>query len=427
MEKKTMGLIAAVVVVVVVIAAIALVMSGDKDNGPDIPEVASGTGTVYGNADGNCFIDETDVAIIESIIAGDRDFKDFPFADANCDGEINQTDVQLVKDMIAKKSMKVKVLDTQDKVVEVQYPVDSFIVLAGSNLAPLMNVLDASDKVVAAAYSTLDPIRDYDINKGIEDGKIVKLTTNGTAADLDAISKLKTNVMLTEYSAMYDLDSDENIKTLNAWNIDVLCMECRDPGDDTRSMAVFGILLDRGKEAQGYIDFVEDVYDQIKKVEGTHFGERTVIISSLASSLCGRSSGYTTMIEEMAGGKNVADWENNTKTVKVGDTWIFADKYKSDIAFFGTASNYKDTGFTDKAIAGYAEKYSNLEVWKNDNAYIYSTSIPVVCRVAYYAEAMYPDLFTDGWANGIHQKFVDTYFGTSFTVNEEQFFKKISS
>ena len=427
MEKKTMGLIAAVVVVVVVIAAVALAMGGEKKNGPEIPEVASGTGTVYGNADGNCFIDETDVAIIESIIAGDRELKDFPFADANCDGDVTEVDLQLVKDMIAKKSMKVKVLDTQDKVVEVQYPVDSFIVLAGSNLAPLMNVLDASDKVVAAAYSTLDPIRDYSINKGIEDGKIVKLTTNGTAADLDAISKLKTNVMLTEYSGMYDLDSDENIKTLNAWNIDVLCMECRDPGDDTRSMAVFGILLDRGKEAQSYIDFVEGVYDHIKEVEGTHFGERTVLISSLASGLCGRSSGYTTMIEDMAGGKNVADWEDSSKSVSVGATWIFADKYKSDIAFFGTSSNYMGSGFSDSTIAGYAEKYSNLEVWKNDNAYIYSTSIPVVCRVAYYAEAMYPDLFEDGWANEIHQKFVDTYFDTSFTVNEEQFFKKISS
>lgn len=425
MEKKTIGLIA--VVVVVAIAAIAIAMSGDEDNGPEIPTVASGTGTVYGNADGNCFIDETDIAVIESIIKGERALKDFPFADANNDGKVDQDDVQIVKDIIAKKPMKIKVLDTQDKVVEVQYPVDNFIVLAGSNLAPLMNVLDVSDKVVAAAYSTLDPIRDYDINEGIKAGKIVKLTTNGTAADLDAISKLNTNVMLTEYSSMYDLDSDENIKTLNQWGIDVLCLECRDPGDDTRSMAVFGILLDRGEQAQGYIDYVDGVYDYIKKVEGDKFGDTTVLISSLASSLCGRSSGYTTMIELMAGGRNLADWEENTKSTPVGSQWYFAEKYNSDVMFLGSASNYMGSGFTEKAISGYAEKYSNMDVWKNRDVYIYSTSIPVVCRVAYYAEAMYPGLFADGWANSIHQEFVDKYFGTDFTVNEDQFFKKINA
>lgn len=426
MERKYLGLIAIAICVVVAVAAVTMFMGGDKDKGPVIPQVASGTGTIYGNADGNCFIDETDIAIIESIISNERSLEDFPFADANNDGAVTQEDVQIVKDIIAKKPMKIKVLDTQDKVVEVQYPVDSFIVLAGSNLAPLMNILDVSDKVVAAAYSTLDPIRDYDINEGIKSGNIVKLTTNGTTADLDAISKLNTNVMLTEYSGMYDLDSDENIKTLNQWGIDVLCLECRDPGDDTRSMAVFGILLDRGEQAQGYIEFVEEVYDHIKNIEGDKFGSTTVLISSLSSSLCGRASGYTTMIELMAGGKNLADWESSTKSTPVGSQWYFAEKYNSDIMLLGTASNYNGTGFTEKTISGYSEKYSNMDVWKNRDVYIYSTSIPVVCRVAYFAEAMYPSLFEDGWANSIHQKFVDEYFGTEFKVNEDQFFKKIN-
>lgn len=427
MEKKTIVLLVAVIAVAVVAAAV-IGMSGDDDEkGIEVPEFASGTGTVYGNADGNCFIDEVDVAVIESIIAGERDFKDFPFADADCDGDVDQDDVRFVKDIIAGKSMKVNVLDTQDNVVPVQYPVDSFIVLSGSNLAPLMNVLDVSDKVAAAAYNTLDPVRDKAIKDGIDDGRIVRLSVNGTAADLDAISKLSgTKVMLTEYSGMYDLDSDENIKTLNDWGIDVLCMECRDPGDDTRSMAVFGILLDRGKEAQSYIDFVDDIYSYIKQVEGSRFGDVTVLISSLTGSLCGRTSGYTTMIEEMAGGRNLADWDASAKKVAIGDTWIYAEKYVSDIMLLGTSSNYGGTGFTEKDIAAYTDRYSNMDAWKNREAYIYSTSIPVVCRVAYFAEAMYSDLFEDGWANSVHQRFVDTYFDGEFEVVEEQFFKRIN-
>lgn len=68
-----------------------------------------------------------------------------------------------------------------------------------------------------------------------------------------------------------------------------------------------------------------------------------------------------------------------------------------------------------------------MDVWKNRDVYIYSTSILVVCRVAYYAEAMYPELFADGWADSINQQFVDRYFGTDFKVDEEQFFKRINA
>ena len=32
----------------------------------------------------------------------------------------------------------------------------------------------------------------------------------------------------------------------------------------------------------------------------------------------------------------------------------------------------------------------------------------------------------DGWANGIHQKFIDTYFDTSYTVEEDKYLLKAS-
>lgn len=43
-----------------------------------------------------------------------------------------------------------------------------------------------------------------------------------------------------------------------------------------------------------------------------------------------------------------------------------------------------------------------------------------MCRVVYFAEAIYLDLFEDAWVNGIHQKFIDTYFDASYTVEEEK-------
>lgn len=54
---------------------------------------------------------------------------------------------------------------------------------------------------------------------------------------------------------------------------------------------------------------------------------------------------------------------------------------------------------------------------------IYSIAIPAVVRVACYAEAMYPELFEDGWTNEWHQEFIETYFDTEYTVNKEYFIK----
>ena len=428
MNSRTKILAAVVAVALVAIAAVALCMGNDGDEKKTIPDTAGTFGTVYGNADGNCVIDDIDIDIIEDIISGKRSLSDYPFADADNDGSVDQTDLQTVKDIIAKKSMKVKVLNTEGNVIDVQYPVKKFIVLAGSNLAPLMNILDATDRISAAAYSKLDSIRDRPVCEGIENGSIVKLTVNGTAADMDAISKLKdTHVMLTENGSHYDLDSDKNIKTLNAWNIDVLRMDCRDPGDDTRTMAVFGILLDKGAEVQSYIDFADGVYEDIKKIEGDSFGTARALICGKASNgLSGKSSGYTAMVEKMAGGHNVADWEESSKKFENHDPALLADKYDADVGFFGTGTYYDDDGFSAKAISGYEERYSHLDAWKNGDVYIFSTSMPVLCRVAYFAEAMYPDLFEKGWANGIHQEFVNRYFDAGFTVEEGMFFKKIN-
>lgn len=427
--NKTMAILVAVLVVAAGAVAAFTLIPGDDDK-VSIPEVAEGTGTVYGNADGNCFIDKVDVAIAESIINGERTLEEFPFADADCSGTVDSKDVQLIKDMINKKDMKVKVLDTQDKIISVQYPIKNPIVLSGSNLAPLMNILDFSDIVVGAAYNTLDPVRDYSIYNGIESGKITKIGVNGTAADLDIVSELilkkDADVMLCEYSGMYDLDSDVNITQFNEWGLDVLCMECRDPGDDMRSLAVFGILLDRGENVQDYMKFCDEVYKDIKKVEGDKFGTTTVLVSSLKGSLSGTGSGYYPM-SITAGGKNLADWSESTKSVKVGDVWIFEDKYASDVLLLGASSNYGLAEFTDSDIAAYEERYTNHNAWKNDRAFIFSTSTPVVVRIAYMAEFMYPDLFEDGWANGIHQDFVDKYFDTDYTVEESRFIKKLSS
>lgn len=128
---------------------------------------------------------------------------------------------------------------------------------------------------------------------------------------------------------------------------------------------------------------------------------------------------------QLAGGTNLADFEA-TRTVDVGSTWFLEEKYAADYLICASASYYDGSGFTESTIASLEEKFKDHSAWKSGNAWLYSTSIPVVARVAYMAEVMYSDLFESGWANSVHQLFVDTYFDVEFEVNQDQFLIKIS-
>lgn len=431
MQKNVLiGLCAVVVVAVVVIAGLAVVLNNDKDD--KLPDYQADTGTVYGNADGDCYIDSTDRKIIKKIIDGDAELKDYPFADANNDGSVNEADLEIVDKYIAGESCTLKVLDAENKVINVAYPISTVIVLCGSNLAPLINILDISDKIVGAAYTgeKINAIRDYPIKQGIDNGTITKISTKGTSADLELVKKLVTDkgchFMMTEYSSMYDLDSDENVVNLNAMSIDVVRMEARDPGQDLRSMAVFGILLGKSAQAESYQEFMKDVYSQIDSAIGDKKGTHKVLITSTSKNISGLSSGYTAMIEK-AGGVNAADWQDSTKSLTKGDTWHLDPKYSVDMIFVGSTSDYAGSGFKDSDVTNIHSFFDNHNAMKNGKVYQYSTGIPVVCRIAYYAQSMYPDSFEDGWAHGIHQSFVDTFFKTKYTVDDSLYFVQVAA
>lgn len=432
MQKNVLIALGAVVVVAIVAGAgIGVFLANNNNN--KLPEFQKDTGTVYGNADGNCYINGDDIKVMNSIKDGKAKLEDYPFADANCDGKVDDADIEIVNKYLNNEACTIKVLDSEEKIINVKFPITNIMVLCGSNLAPLMNVLDVTDRIVGAAYTSnkFDPVRDKPINDGVNAGTIKKLTTDGTAADFTTITDLKDNkdchFFMTELSSMYDIDSDENVAILNEMGIDVVRMEARDPGQDLRSLAVFGILLKKSDNVKEYQDYINGVYDDIAKKIGDKANTKKVLISSLTSNLSGPGSGYTVMLN-MAKLQNVITTGDSSQKVKEGDTWFLDDKYKSDLLYLGSSCGYTDKSFKATDITKYTNLYKDHVAWKtNKEAYIYSTSIPVVVRVAYYAENAYPDCFEDGFAHNLHQQYVDKYFkATDYKVNDDLCMKKIS-
>lgn len=434
--QKNMLIALGAVVVVAIIAGAGLAVYVNNDKGDSLPEFEKDTGTVYGNADGNCYINSDDVELIEKIIDGDASLEDYPFADANNDGTVDDADVELVNKYINKESCTLKVLDSEDKVIDVKYPITNIIVLCGSNLAPLMNILDVTDRIVGAAYTSekFDPIRDAPVYAGVNNGTIKQITTKGSAADFTTITDLKDNkdchFMMTELSSMYALDNDENVGVLNEMGIDVVRMEARDPGQDLRSLAVFGILLNKSDNVKAYQDYSNATYEKIADAVGDKAFTKTTLITSLTSNISGPGSGYTVMLEK-AQSHNIVTSGDSSQKVNSGDTWFLDPAYSSDVLLMGSSCGYSDSGFKSGDITKYTDLYQNHNAWKNNDAgYIYSTSIPVVVRVAYYAQAIYgEDVVGENFAHNIHQEYVDKFFKLSepYTVNDDLCLKKISS
>jgi len=102
---------------------------------------------IFGNANGDWSIDEDDIATIQAIIDGEEEPN--KFADANRDGKIDEKDIEHVEALIERTADFIWILDGNGDPVKVSLPVERVGVEYLSN-AELMNVLNVSDKVVAA-------------------------------------------------------------------------------------------------------------------------------------------------------------------------------------------------------------------------------------------------------------------------------------
>ena len=145
-----MTVIAVVVVLVVVIAAVFVIMSGnsDKQSRSDATDVRL---TVFGNANGDDYLDNDDVQYIQDIIDGKKSLSDAPkvqvlteygttkytaryWADANCDGSVNSSDLNIVKNLVNKtKGTEVKFFDVDSMVGTCTYPLTTYAVGYKSN------------------------------------------------------------------------------------------------------------------------------------------------------------------------------------------------------------------------------------------------------------------------------------------------------
>ena len=124
-------------------------------------DVNSNRLVVYGNANNDDTIDERDLAIIQSYADGTSTWSKSlaPFADANADGKIDQSDVNLVKKIVSKETCKVKYLNYKNHPTEVTYPLPTDkIGTTYYQAASMARLLGLWDNVTACGSGSLNNI-----------------------------------------------------------------------------------------------------------------------------------------------------------------------------------------------------------------------------------------------------------------------------
>ncbi len=408
-------IIAALVVVILVVAAVGaylVIGGGDDDKLED--RTVTGRLQVFGNADNDDVLDKNDVKFIEHIIevnndgdkTNDIDWKnDYPYADANNDGKVDQADVEWVKKMVNRESMKIYFVDGNNKTQSIDYPVGNIVAAGIADVYTSLLCMGATSKVVA-------------VNSGYSGDKTLyadfaKLPVVGSSApvvDIDAVAEVRKttsiDAIVTDTMGNMISNEDQFVKA----GIPVLRMAISDAGKYAQAMLTTGYLLGLEESTQKFVAFSDGIMETINsKVGNLKDSERTTCLAAFMTTWVAGTGHIDNTITTLAGAKNIADWpmsENSNHKVGDGATWIY--NYDPDVI-----TNRASVGYGAQDAQALWDKYclyfEKMDAYKDGEVYFINGSVPVCVRLAYMATIYYPDLFGTDFGSNANQEFVDEY------------------
>ena len=149
MDKKLFAVIAAIIIVAAA-GVVAFVTLADDDG--DVKALTgSGRLLVYGNADNDDYLDNADVEKIQSIIdSGKWDRTEYPFADADHDGDVDADDITYLKKLLeGKETTKMWYVGSGKIDYYVNYPNTGKIAVTVDYGLMMGQVLGVYDRIVA--------------------------------------------------------------------------------------------------------------------------------------------------------------------------------------------------------------------------------------------------------------------------------------
>lgn len=421
MDKGMTTKIIAVVVVIIIVAAAAVVLLNNDKGSDNVTPGTVETAAIYGNVNSDNYLNQTDLDIIQDVIDGNKTLADWPLADANLDGTVDSADLEVVRKAINKESTTLYVVSYSDEstageVIGVSFPVTNYAMLSQANFRSVIATLGLADGMLASGTNrTLDATLDKKLYDGLQDGSITKLSGSSlTEADVETLTDLKANLVISEESGMSS--EDALIKLLTEGGVTYLELNFKNTTWTAKSITALGILFQCEDKAKEYNDWCDSIMNTITSNEGSQFGTATVLTVTMINSVSGTLSDYYAASNDV-GGKNIADWTDKTRNFATGDTWLLDSKYNADYIFHFRSTTF-ETGITDSAAATYSAYFADTYTYKNDGYYLINGVLPLIIRNAVMAETMYSDCFETGWSTELFEYYFTHFLGQDIDLSQ---------
>ena len=433
MDNKIIALIAVVVVVAAGAGAYVLLHHGNDKSDPLAYFDSAGL-KVLGNANGDTVIDQADYDQVSAWINEKKSVKDCPLGDANHDGQLNDEDLAVIKKVIDGEKTVIWHINyhdadsngTMDKeLVSTTIPVTSTIMTGSANNFMLFTLLgiEAGTVVKGACYSSSNDGFLYSTTF-LNTSKVERLGTysyqiefeNGKVGSSNIISEQSVTCVVTDWNRTYI----DNEAAFESANVDVVRVAAAsfDKSDYTHSISLLGLIFNVKERAATVLNLYNTTLDEINNAISTLPADkiRKAVASSMDGAVSSEDSDYTAVVEAAGAQFGLKGYNfGGSSVIYVSDNLGVFDtrNYSFDnIVHLRTALTYKSTA---AEVASYWATYANaMSLWEHayDGQVLISGSIPVPCRVAYTAYAIYHDILPDlseTWADSILSSF-ETYY-----------------
>ncbi|MBQ8643200.1 MAG: hypothetical protein IJ469_00870 [Candidatus Methanomethylophilaceae archaeon] len=415
---KTKTIAIAVVAIIIVAAAAIVVTSGSGDDDVVIESQLK----VFGNADGDYDVDAEDLQIINRITSGIYDSDEYPMADANYDGVVNGKDRDVVQKIINGEPCTVyhyNTCTTGDYVVSTKWPVKAAVSTAASNMLWISQMAGMSDMIYGISYSKSSPPDPTLFPRFSEMPSIGSSSTKMPIENTTSYIKDYgvTAVLCDKTASTVDTGTVE--QQYEQMGIDVIRVNPAlvDANEYSSEMFLLAFLFQTDDRCKDVAEWWIGLQDKIEsKLEGVKDKKTVIACNGVPSGngmwLSAGTSDYKQVVEKAGGiyalGDEVLTQYTSGCYFNWNDTWLY--NYDIDCIINIKTNDWYSCTVDEKAK--YDEClgiFAQTQAYKNGDAAVVVGDAPIPLRILYSAVALYPDLFSEDWADEMHKVFFDRF------------------
>ena len=447
MESK---FIALGVVVIVVAAAIGggVYMMMNMNKGDNI-ELEKPTLLVYGNANGDYYLNTDDVTKLKELIESKpSDWQETnPFADTNCDGSLTNDDVTMLESILnADKDHQVKInvcsyAVQKAYISKVRYPVTKAACNTNQTTMATLKTLGIDSEIVSTSVAATSTNLDGSVKQEKYDKYIFgnyfdvmdqphQIGAKSCDVNSSTLADIITSYGCTVYLYSASQAALSNYVTLSS-QIDFVQVadgesEIKDYGS---AILLVGFLfgtsdnnyVSKSVEAvDWFLDFEKDLKNGIKNVDKV-----SAVASSMTTYVAIKGSSNTSVIESAGlscpvGNMLPIDASSTTKMYTDGtDTWLNAIPMDAFVILRGSTGGWSwfDGDYSTEHLPAdfttHIENYKTLDCYKKGNIIVVSTMMCGPQKSGAIAQYYYGDKLGENWYNDKMTDFYTKFWGFS--------------